>query len=87
MWNGENQTSPGLLLEWQKCRYHCYHRTGEREKLADAAANRSEYAAVCRKLKKFSENSPIAARALARELQEAFPRKRAFLEELKKAGF
>ena len=178
----ESRTSPGLLLEWQKCRYHCYHRTGEREKLADvceallkngewdyyeewksllpselksvkieqllkevpikvyrkmllaenrvdlmeeacekdpselqlyfrflknspfseqatelykdwiweemdAAANRSEYAAVCRKLKKFSENSPIAARVLARELREAFPRKRAFLEELKKAGF
>ena len=178
----ENRTSPGLLLEWQKCRYHCYHRTGEREKLvnvceallkngewdyyeewkslipselksvkieqllkevpikvyrkillaenrvdlmaeacekdpselqlyfqflknssfaeqatelykdwiweeADAAANRVEYAAVCRKLKKFSENSPIAARVLARELREAFPRKRAFLEELKKAGF
>ena len=31
----ENQALPGLLLEWQKCRYHCYHRTGEREKLAD----------------------------------------------------
>ena len=178
----ENQTLPGLLLEWQKCRYHCYHRTGEREKLADvceallkggepdyyeewkslipfdlksvkieqllkevpirvyrkillaenrvdlmaeacekdpselwlyfgalksspfaeqatelykdwiweeadAAANRSEYAAVCRKLKKFSENSPIAARVLAQELREKFPRKRAFLEELKKVGF
>lgn len=178
----ENQALPGLLLEWQKCRYHCYHRTGEREKLADvceallkggepdyyeewkslipfdlksvkieqllkevpirvyrkillaenrvdlmaeacekdpselwlyfgalksspfaeqatelykdwiweeadAAANRSEYAAVCRKLKKFSENSPIAARVLAQELREKFPRKRAFLEELKKVGF
>lgn len=178
----ENQALPGLLLEWQKCRYHCYHRTGEREKLADvceallkngepdyyeewksllpfelksvkieqllkevptkvyrrmlltenrvdlmkeacekdpselqlyfsalkcspfaeratelyedwiweemdAAANRSEYAAVCRKLKKFSENSPIAVRVLARELREAFPRKRAFLDELKKIGF
>lgn len=178
----ENRTSPMLLLEWQKCRYHCYHRTGEREKLADvceallkngeanyyeewksllpsewksvkieqllkevptkvyrkillaenrvdlmeeacekdsselwlyfdalkyspfaeqatelykdwiweeadAATNRAEYAAVCRKLKKFSENSPIAARVLARELREAFPRKRAFLEELKKVGF
>ena len=178
----ENQALPGLLQEWQKCRYHCYHRTGEREKLADvceallkggepdyyeewkslipfdlksvkieqllkeapikvyrkillaenrvdlmaeacekdpselwlyfgalksspfaeqatelykdwiweeadAAANRSEYAAVCRKLKKFSENSPIAARVLAQELREKFPRKRAFLEELKKVGF
>lgn len=31
----ENQALPGLLQEWQKCRYHCYHRTGEREKLAD----------------------------------------------------
>ena len=178
----ENQALPGLLQEWQKCRYHCYHRTGEREKLADvceallkggepdyyeewkslipfdlksvkieqllkeapikvyrkillaenrvdlmaeacekdpselwlyfgalksspfaeqatelykdwiweeadAAANRAEYAAVCRKLKKFSENSPIAARVLAQELREKFPRKRAFLEELKKVGF
>ena len=178
----ENQALPGLLLEWQKCRYHCYHRTGEREKLADvceallkggepdyyeewkslipfdlksvkieqllkeapikvyrkillaenrvdlmaeacekdpselwlyfgalksspfaeqatelykdwiweeadAAANRSEYAAVCRKLKKFSENSPIAARVLAQELREKFPRRPAFQDELKKAGF
>lgn len=178
----ENQTLPGLLQEWQKCRYHCYHRTGEREKLADvceallkggepdyyeewkslipfdlksvkieqllkevpirvyrkillaenrvdlmaeacekdpsdlllyfsalkcspfaeratelyedwiweeadAAVNRSEYAAVCQKLKKFSEDSPIAARVLAQELREKFPRKRAFLEELKKVGF
>lgn len=178
----ENQALPGLLLEWQKCRYHCYHRTGEREKLADvceallkggepdyyeewkslipfdlksvkieqllkevpirvyrkillaenrvdlmaeacekdpsdlllyfsalkcshfaeratelyedwiweeadAAANRAEYAAVCRKLKKFSENSPIAARVLAQELREKFPRRPAFQDELKKAGF
>ena len=178
----ENQALPGLLQEWQKCRYHCYHRTGEREKLADvceallkggepdyyeewkslipfdlksvkieqllkevpikvyrrillaenrvdlmaeacekdpselwlyfgalksspfaeratelyedwiweeadAAANRSEYAAVCRKLKKFSENSPIAARVLAQELREKFPRRPAFQDELKKAGF
>lgn len=178
----ENQALPGLLQEWQKCRYHCYHRTGEREKLADVceallksgepdyyeewkslipfdlksvkieqllkevpirvyrkillaenrvdlmaeacekdpselwlyfgalksspfaeratelyedwildtadrAFNRSEYAAVCQKLKKFSENSPIAARVLAQELREKFPRKRAFLEELKKVGF
>lgn len=178
----ENQALPGLLQEWQKCRYHCYHRTGEREKLvdvceallkggepdyyeewkslipfdlksvkieqllkeapikvyrkillaenrvdlmaeacekdpselwlyfgalksspfaeqatelykdwiweeADAAANRAEYAAVCRKLKKFSEDSPIAAQVLAQELREKFPRKRAFLEELKKVGF
>lgn len=178
----ENQALPGLLLEWQKCRYHCYHRTGEREKLADVceallkggepdyyeewkslipfdlksvkieqllkeapirvyrkillaenrvdlmaeacekdpsdlllyfsalkcspfaeratelyedwildtadrAFNRSEYAAVCRKLKKFSENSPIAARVLAQELREKFPRRPAFQDELKKAGF
>ena len=178
----ENQALPGLLQEWQKCRYHCYHRTGEREKLADvceallkggepdyyeewkslipfdlksvkieqllkevpirvyrkillaenrvdlmaeacekdpselwlyfgalksspfaeqatelykdwiweeadAATNRSEYAAVCRKLKKFSENSPIAARVLAQELREKFPRRPAFQDELKKAGF
>lgn len=178
----ENQALPGLLQEWQKCRYHCYHRTGEREKLADvceallkggepdyyeewkslipfdlksvkieqllkeapikvyrkillaenrvdlmaeacekdpselwlyfgalksspfaeqatelykdwiweeadAAANRSEYAAVCRKLKKFSEDSPIAARVLAQELREKFPRRPAFQDELKKAGF
>ena len=178
----ENQALPGLLQEWQKCRYHCYHRTGEREKLADVceallkgdepdyyeewkslipfdlksvkieqllkeapirvyrkillaenrvdlmaeacekdpselllyfsalkcspfaeratelyedwildtadrAFNRSEYAAVCRKLKKFSENSPIAARVLAQELREKFPRRPAFQDELKKAGF
>ena len=178
----ENRTSPMLLLEWQKCRYHCYHRTGEQEKLADvceellkngepdyyeewkslipaelksvkieqllkevpikvyrrillaenrvdlmaeackeapselllyfsalkcspfaeqatelykdwiwkeadAAANRSEYAAVCQKLKKFSKDSPIAARVLAQKLREKFPRKRAFQDELKKAGF
>lgn len=178
----ENQALLGLLQEWQKCRYHCYHRTGEREKLADvceallkggepdyyeewkslipfdlksvkieqllkeapirvyrkillaenrvdlmaeacekdpselllyfsalkcspfaeqatelykdwiweeadAAANRSEYAAVCQKLKKFSEDSPIAARALAQELREKFPRRPAFQDELKKAGF
>lgn len=178
----ENQALPGLLQEWQKCRYHCYHRTGEREKLADvceallkggepdyyeewkslipfdlksvkieqllkevpirvyrkillaenrvdlmaeacekdpselwlyfgalksspfaeqatelykdwiweeadAAANRAEYAAVCRKLKKFSEDSPIAARVLAQELREKFPRRPAFQDELKKAGF
>ena len=178
----ENQALPGLLQEWQKCRYHCYHRTGEREKLADvceallkggepdyyeewkslipfdlksvkieqllkeapikvyrkillaenrvdlmaeacekdpsdlllyfsalkcspfaeratelykdwiweeadAAANRSEYAAVCQKLKKFSEDSPIAARVLAQELREKFPRRPAFQDELKKAGF
>lgn len=178
----ENQALPGLLQEWQKCRYHCYHRTGEREKLADvceallkggepdyyeewkslipfdlksvkieqllkevpirvyrkillaenrvdlmaeacekdpselllyfsalkcspfaeratelyedwileemdAAVNRSEYAAVCQKLKKFSEDSPIAARVLAQELREKFPRRPAFQDELKKAGF
>lgn len=178
----ENQALPGLLQEWQKYRYHCYHRTGEREKLADvceallkggepdyyeewkslipfdlksvkieqllkeapikvyrkillaenrvdlmaeacekdpsdlllyfsalkcspfaeratelykdwiweeadAAANRSEYAAVCQKLKKFSEDSPIAARVLAQELREKFPRRPAFQDELKKAGF
>lgn len=178
----ENQALPGLLLEWQKCRYHCYHRTGEREKLADvceallkggepdyyeewkslipfdlksvkieqllkevpirvyrkillaenrvdlmaeacekdpsdlllyfsalkcspfaeratelyedwileemdAAVNRSEYAAVCQKLKKFSEDSPIAAQVLAQELREKFPRRPAFQDELKKAGF
>ena len=178
----ENQALPGLLQEWQKYRYHCYHRTGKREKLADvceallkggepdyyeewkslipfdlksvkieqllkeapvnvyrkillaenrvdlmaeacekdpsdlllyfsalkcspfaeratelykdwiweeadAAANRAEYAAVCQKLKTFSEDSPIAAQVLARELQETFPRKRAFQDELKKAGF
>lgn len=178
----ENQALPGLLLEWQKCRYHCYHRTGEREKLADVceallkggepdyyeewkslipfdlksvkieqllkeapirvyrkillaenrvdlmaeacekdpselllyfsalkcspfaeratelyedwildtadrAFNRSEYAAVCQKLKTFSENSPIAARVLAQELREKFPRRPAFQDELKKAGF
>lgn len=178
----ENQALPGLLLEWQKCRYHCYHRTGEREKLADvceallkggepdyyeewkslipfdlksvkieqllkevpirvyrkillaenrvdlmaeacekdpselllyfgalksspfaeqatelykdwileemdAAVNRAEYAAVCQKLKIFSEDSPIAARVLAQELREKFPRRPAFQDELKKAGF
>ena len=178
----ENQALPGLLQEWQKCRYHCYHRTGEREKLADvceallkggepdyyeewkslipfdlksvkveqllkeapikvyrkillaenrvdlmaeacekdpsdlllyfsalkcspfaeratelykdwiweeadAAANRSEYAAVCQKLKKFSKDSPIAAQVLAQELREKFPRRPAFQDELKKAGF
>ena len=178
----ENQALPGLLQEWQKCRYHCYHRTGEREKLADVceallkggepdyyeewkslipfdlksvkieqllkeapikvyrkillaenrvdlmaeacekdpselwlyfgalkcspfaeratelyedwildtadrAFNRSEYAAVCQKLKTFSENSPIAARVLAQELREKFPRRPAFQDELKKAGF
>ena len=178
----ENQALPGLLQEWRKCRYHCYHRTGEREKLADvceallkggepdyyeewkslipfdlksvkieqllkeapvnvyrkillaenrvdlmaeacekdpselqlyfsalkcspfaeratelykdwiweeadAAVNRSEYAAVCQKLKKFSEDSPIAARVLAQELREKFPRRPAFQDELKKAGF
>ena len=53
----------------------------------DAAANRSEYAAVCQKLKKFSEDSPIAARVLAQELREKFPRRPAFQDELKKAGF
>lgn len=178
----ENQALPGLLQEWQKYRYHCYHRTGEREKLADVceallkggepdyyeewkslipfdlksvkieqllkeapirvyrkillaenrvdlmaeacekdpselllyfsalkcspfaeratelyedwildtadrAFNRSEYAAVCQKLKKFSEDSPIAAQVLAQELREKFPRRPAFQDELKKAGF
>ena len=54
---------------------------------ADAAANRAEYAAVCQKLKKFSEDSPIAAQVLAQELREKFPRRPAFQDELKKAGF
>lgn len=54
---------------------------------SDCAGNRSEYAAVCQKLKKFSKYHPEPANALAREIRAVFSRKPAFQDELRKAGF
>lgn len=69
--------SKGIIL------YEQYIRTE-----AEQASTRSEYASVCKYLKKFSsECNKDTAKSIAGDFKELYRRKPAFIDELKKAGF
>ncbi len=71
------------FMEQSKSLYEQYIRdNGER------ASNRSEYAVICKQLKKFSmECDSELALKIAADFRELYRRKPAFMDELTKAGF
>jgi len=71
------------FMELSKSLYEHYIRDNGKR-----ASNRSEYAVICKQLKKFSmECDSELALKIAADLRELYRRKPAFMNELTKSGF